>query len=61
MDEFRPVTAIPVMPKHLKGEAKKEWLRITVELAKYGLISEVDRDALAMICTICRAMWWPSR
>ena len=52
MDEFRPVTAIPAMPKHLKGEAKKEWLRITAELAKYGLISEVDRDALAMICTI---------
>lgn len=52
LDEFRPDTAIPVAPRHLKGEALKEWKRITVELAKYGMISEVDRDALAMICTL---------
>lgn len=51
-DEFRPITSIPKAPKHLKGEALKEWKRITAELARYGLVSEVDRNALAMICTL---------
>jgi len=51
-DEFRPLTSIPKCPKHLKGEASREWKRITEELAKYGLVSEVDRNALAMICTL---------
>lgn len=52
MDEFRPERAIPRCPTHLKGESRKEWKRITEELDKYGMISEVDRGALAMLCTL---------
>ena len=50
-NEFRPVAEIPDCPKHLKGEAKKEWIRITAELGGYQMISAVDRGALAMLCT----------
>lgn len=52
LDEFRPESAIPSCPRHLKGEAKKEWKRITEELFKYRMISEVDRGPLAMLCTL---------
>lgn len=52
MDEFKPQRAIPSCPRHLKGESRKEWKRITEELDKYGMISEVDRGALAMLCTL---------
>jgi P27 family predicted phage terminase small subunit len=36
------------MPEHVRKDknAAREWKRITVELAKYGLISQVDRAAL---------------
>jgi P27 family predicted phage terminase small subunit len=51
-DEFRPATQIPECPAHLIGEAKTEWDRITSELARYGMISEVDRGAMAMVCTL---------
>jgi P27 family predicted phage terminase small subunit len=50
-NEFRPVAEAPDCPRHLKGESKKEWTRITVELAAYQMISAVDRGALAMLCT----------
>lgn len=52
MDEFRPHAQIPSCPRHLKGEARKEWRRITEELARYSMISNVDRGALAMVCTL---------
>lgn len=52
MDEFKPERGIPTCPRHLKGESRKEWKRITEELDKYGMISEVDRGALAMLCTL---------
>lgn len=50
-NEFRPVAEMPDCPKHLKGEAKKEWNRIAAELGAYQMISAVDRAALAMLCT----------
>jgi P27 family predicted phage terminase small subunit len=52
MDEFRPGAQIPATPRHLKGEARKEWRRVTEELNRYGMISNVDRGALAMLCTL---------
>jgi P27 family predicted phage terminase small subunit len=52
LDEFRPATAIPSCPEHLVGEAKVEWDRITAELARYGMITEVDRAAISIICTL---------
>ena len=50
-NEFRPVAEMPEMPRHLTGEAKKEWNRIAEQLAQYQMISDVDRGALAMLCT----------
>ena len=50
-DQFKPKTAIPDRPRHLKGEAKKEWERITTELVQYGMVANIDRGLLAMICT----------
>lgn len=52
LDEFRPAASIPSCPRHLKGEAKKEWKRVTEELLQYGMVSNVDRGALAMLCTM---------
>lgn len=48
LNEFRPAVEIPRMPRHLRKsrEARLEWNRITQELARYGLISNVDRAAL---------------
>lgn len=46
-----PDVEIPLPPTHLKGEALKEWKRITPDLLKLGLISNIDRAALAMYCT----------
>ena len=52
LDEFRPQAQVPECPPHLNGEARKEWDRITTELARYGMISEVDRGAMSIICTL---------
>ena len=48
LDEFRPAVEIPKPPAHVRDskEAAKEWRRVTAELARYGLISQVDRAAL---------------
>ena len=49
MHEPKPVTAIPTCPAHLMPAAKTEW-----KLARYlhdlGVISELDRAALAAYC-----------
>lgn len=50
VDEFRPEVEIPQCPAVLWPEAKKEWRRITAELKRYGLVSKLDRGALAMLC-----------
>lgn len=50
LDQFAPEAAIPRCPAELKGEARKEWKRVTTELHRYGMISEVDRGLLAMLC-----------
>lgn len=49
-DGVCPDVEIPSAPRHLKGEALKEWKRVSVELEKLGLISKIDRAALAMYC-----------
>jgi len=52
LDEtVRPPVKIPVMPSHLAEEAKREWRRITKHLEVLGLISQIDRAALAGYCT----------
>ncbi|RFB73832.1 MULTISPECIES: phage terminase small subunit P27 family [unclassified Herbaspirillum] len=49
-DGVNPEVAVPDAPRHLNKEARKEWKRITVELEKLGLISRLDRAALALYC-----------
>ncbi|MBK7000952.1 MAG: phage terminase small subunit P27 family [Rhodoferax sp.] len=41
---------MPSPPKHLGHEARKEWKRITPFLEELGLISGLDRAALALYC-----------
>lgn len=50
-DGLSPDVEIPKPPRHLKGEALKEWKRVSVELEKLGLVSQIDRAVLAMYCT----------
>ncbi len=49
-DVVRPKVEIPDCPDHLKKEARAEWKRITPHLEKLGLISQIDRAALAGYC-----------
>lgn len=48
--EPRP-SGIPTCPQHLNKEAKREWKRISAELAALGLLTSVDRAALAAYCS----------
>ncbi|PUB82424.1 MAG: phage terminase small subunit P27 family [gamma proteobacterium symbiont of Ctena orbiculata] len=50
LDAVQPDTEIPDVPAHLMPDAKIEWYRISVELEKLGLISQLDRAALAAYC-----------
>lgn len=49
-DGVNPRVEVPSAPKHLGVEARKEWKRITPLLFELGLISGLDRAALAMYC-----------
>ena len=49
-DGLNPRVQIPSFPKHLAVEARKEWKRITPLLEELGLISGLDRAALALYC-----------
>ncbi|WP_293006857.1 phage terminase small subunit P27 family [Nitrosomonas sp.] len=46
-----PSVEIPNCPPHLVSEAKKEYKRITAELKVLGLISNIDRGAIAAYCS----------
>jgi P27 family predicted phage terminase small subunit len=41
---------IPRCPAHLGAEAKREWKRVSRDLAGYGLLTRIDRAALALYC-----------
>lgn len=47
---FRPEVGLPDVPRWLSKEARAAWKRLSVELLRYNLLSEVDRDAFAMLC-----------
>ncbi len=51
-----PEIQIPGCPRHLLKEARKEWRRITPELQQLGLITRIDRAALALYCQ--EYAWW---
>lgn len=46
----------PPCPKHLQGEARTEWNRVTKQLLDIGVVTKVDRAALAAYCQ-CWARW----
>jgi len=55
---FQPQVEIPNCPPHLLAEAKKEWKYITPLLERYGLISKIDRSALALYCQAWARWVW---
>lgn len=48
--EPKPKAKRPPCPKHLQGEARKEWNRMSKQLFELGLLTGVDRAALAGYC-----------
>jgi P27 family predicted phage terminase small subunit len=44
-------SGIPTCPKHLDKAAKAEWKRVAAELTAAGLLTTVDRAALAAYCS----------
>lgn len=58
VDALHPEIEIPGCPPHLLPEARKEWRRITPELERYGLISKLDRAALALYCQAWARWVW---
>jgi P27 family predicted phage terminase small subunit len=55
-NEPMPEVEIPAVPAHLSDEAKVEWGRVSEELCTLGLLSRIDRAALAAYCE-CWADW----
>lgn len=43
---------MPRCPDHLQDEARKEWQRVTRELASTGRLEHTDRAALAAYCVL---------
>jgi len=56
-DGVNPRVEIPSAPKHLGREARKEWARITPLLEELGLVSGLDRAALALYCQAVGRLW----
>lgn len=55
-DEPRPQVVIPECPPELGAVARREWDRLSVELASLGLLTNLDRSALAAYCG-AYALW----
>jgi len=60
-EQVRPPVEIPNCPGHLGAEAKAEWRRISKHLETLGLISQIDRAALAAYCTAWGDYVWAER
>lgn len=56
-NEPRPPVEAPSCPTWLHREAKREWRRVMPQLLAAGLITHLDRAALAAYCQ-CYAYWW---
>jgi P27 family predicted phage terminase small subunit len=49
-NEPKPATEVPTCPAHLNPSAKAEWKRIARLLVALGIVSLLDRAALAAYC-----------
>lgn len=49
-NEVQPEAEIPPCPAHLSAEAKKEWRSISRQLLTLGLLTRIDKAALAGYC-----------
>ncbi|WP_375173706.1 phage terminase small subunit P27 family [Pseudooceanicola sp.] len=49
-DEPKPTRSRPTCPSHLSPTAKAEWKRIAEEMENVGLLTRIDRVALAVYC-----------
>ena len=52
----KPEPGIPTCPSWLSPVAKREWKRVTPELARLGLLTKLDRNILAGYCA-AYALW----
>lgn len=50
VNELQVDPGIPARPTFLKGAAKKEWDRVAPELFRLGVLTKIDRAALAAYC-----------
>lgn len=55
-DEPQPEVVIPECPLELGSVARREWDRLSKELAALGLLTNLDRSALAAYCG-AYALW----
>jgi len=56
VNEPKPEPTIPPCPAHLGKDARKEWKRITPELEKLGILTQIDMAGLAAYC-VCYGRW----
>lgn len=49
-NEPKPPPIAPKCPARLPAKAKKEWRRLAPDLERLGLLTRLDRDALADLC-----------
>jgi P27 family predicted phage terminase small subunit len=48
--EAKPKNTKPTCPQHVQGEARREWNRIAKDLHAAGLLTKIDKAALATYC-----------
>ena len=49
-NEPKPVVAMPTCPSHLSAPARTEWKRLVHSMHALGIVTELDRAALAAYC-----------
>lgn len=50
--EPKPRVVMPKPPEHLSDDEKEKWKSVVRELHPLGLVTSIDKDHLAMYCTI---------
>jgi P27 family predicted phage terminase small subunit len=59
--EPQPPAGAPACPSWLDREAKAEWRRVVPALDRLGLLTRVDRSAIAGYCTAWAELCWASK